>query len=224
MNTLNQASKLKEIEDNYFVRMMLPDAEKKASPYIEEERLNVMNLLKQIENAQEMNFIVIGAGTLWYIELVYDQVKTYIAIEPLADIFIQKQLRYLLTKHPNIKVIDKELGDFESSDLPSNNSVFVFHFNILAYIPDPLEKINKYIKKGDIIYISSWGTSEKARTVRKNYFEYLNLNVSQDSFKIDPDDTIGLCNLDIFPFQKLKHYKRHERIKGEIADMLIIYC
>lgn len=152
VKTLNQASKLKDIEDNYFVRMMLPDAEKKAEPYIKEERKVLLTLLASIQNAININFIVIGAGTLWYIDTVYDLVKKYIAVEPLADIFIQRQIRYLLAKHANIQVIDKELGDFDKESFPSDRSLFVFHFNILAYIPNPIRKINKYVRRRYYLY------------------------------------------------------------------------
>lgn len=223
-NKLNETSRLKDIEDNYFVRMMLPDSVKKAELYVAEESKELIQLISHVTNVGKMNFVVIGAGTLWYIEMVYEKVKQYIAIEPLADIFIQNQISFILKKHKNIKVIGKDFGEFKKTDLAKNNSIFVFHFNILSYIPDPIDKINKYLTNGDILYISSWSDSGKAKYVRKAYFDYLNQNKSFSSFRIDPEKTVGLCNLDIFPFKKLKYYKRHKRIKGKITDILIIYC
>jgi len=221
---LNKASQLKKIQDNYFVRMMLPDAEERAELYVKEEKEALLKLMTSIPGIDKMNFVIIGSGTIWYIELAYDKTKTYVAVEPLANIFIQRQFNYILSKHKNIKIIDKEFGDFTAIEIPNNNSIFVFHFNILAYIPNPIRNINKYLKEGDILYISSWNNSDEAKQVRKTYFDYLNLNTDSNSFKINPEETVGLCNLDIFPFHKLKYYKRHERIKGKITDILIIYC
>lgn len=220
---LSNPAQLEHLQSDYFVRMMLPDAEEKAYPYVHEEQRILTKLLKSIGNTARYNFVVIGSGTMWYIELVYGKVKKYIAVEPLADIFLPRQIRFMLKQHENIKIIGKEFGRFSKSDLGDFNSIFVFHFNILSYILDPIRKINKYLKKGDILYISSWNRKEEAARVRKEYFDFINSGTNSEVAKIDPDLAIGLCNLDSFPFHKLNYYKSHKRIKGEITDVLIIH-
>lgn len=220
---LNNTTELKNIQDNYFVRMMLPDSEERAEPYVQEEKKALIDLMSSTDNLNIMNFIVVGAGTMWYLDLSFDRAGKYIAIEPLADIFIQKQVSFILSKHPNIKIIGSEFGDFQETDLGINNSIFVFHFNIISYIHNPLSKINKYLKEGDVLYISSWANTDEAKTARKNYFDYLNLNTDSNHFQIDPNEETGLSNLDAFSFRKLKYYKNHKRIKGKITDILIIY-
>lgn len=215
---------VKDIAANYFVRMMLPDAEKNAEPYVNEEKTALMNLISDIDNLDDINFVVIGAGTLWYVEMVLGKVKQYIAVEPYADIFIQKQLSYILGFHKDIKVISNEFGDFDKDQIGNGNSIFVFHFNILSYIPDPVKNINKYLKPGDVLYISSWSDSLKAQAVRKTYFDYLNLEQKDGSFTIDPASPVGLYDLDSFPFSELSSYNSHQRIKGAIVDILIIHC
>lgn len=224
MTQLNSPKRLKKIKDEYFVKMMLPDSEEKALPYVNEEEATLKKLLNSNNHINDFNFVVVGSGTLWYLDIAYGKVKNYIAVEPLADIFIHEQVRFILQKHKNIKVIGEEFGEYEIEQPLMQNSMFVFHFNILSYIPNPIRRINKYLKEGDILYISSWNSTIKAKSVRKNYFDYLNANTSSNSYKINPDETTGLCNLDVFPFDKLKFYKSHERIKGEITDILIIYC
>lgn len=203
---------------------MLPDAERKAEPYVKEERKTLVYLIDSIPKLNEKNFIVVGSGTLWYIELAFGKVKTYVAVEPLADIFIQKQVQFILNQHKDVKVINKDFGEFKLNEIPNINSLYVFHFNILAYILHPIRSINMYLKEGDIIYISSWNRTLKAKQARKKYFDFVNNNTGSNSFKIDPEKTTGLCNLDVFPFNRLKYYKKHKRIKGEITDILIIYC
>lgn len=222
--SLNGASELKNIQNNYFVRMMLPDAELKAEPYVYEESKLLQDLLSSTNSLDTYNFVVVGSGTLWYIDMAYGRVKNYVAIEPLADIFIQKQVSYILTKHKDIHIIGQDFGNFNSNELPNNKSIFIFHFNILSYIPDPIEKINSYIKEGDILYLSTWNSTNEAKTVRKSYFDFINIGMNPDEFRIDPLKPIGLCNLDVFPFEKLKYYKSHKRVKGNITDILIINC
>ncbi|MCX6745273.1 MAG: hypothetical protein NTX82_07180 [Candidatus Parcubacteria bacterium] len=216
--------KLKEVRDSFFVRMMLPDSEEKALLYVEEEKRNLEVMIWHIKNLSKMNFVVIGAGALWYLDLVFGKVKKYIAIEPLADTFIQKQVRFVISKHDNIRVIGKELGSFKKNILPTGGSIFVFHFNILAYISNPMKNINKYIKKGDILYLSTWSNSKKAVKVRKEYFDFLGLHQFKNVFKIDPKENMGICKFDHFPFNRLKYYREHKRITGSITDILIIYC
>lgn len=223
VKNLNNAKPLEDLQSDYFVRMMLPDAEKKVLPYVIEEKANLIKLLKSINKTDNFNFVVIGSGTLWYIDLVYESVKKYIAIEPLADIFIAKQVMFVLKQLKNIDVIKNNFGDFSKKILIKNNSIFVFHFNILSYIYDPVKKINKYLKEGDILYISSWNTTESAIKVRKEYFDLINSGTNPADSRIDPTSTLGLCNLDLFPFSELKYYKSHKRIKGKITDILIIY-
>lgn len=203
---------------------MLPESEKKAQSYVDEEIKSLSSLMSSVTDLKERNFIIVGAGTLWYIDLVYGQVKNYIAIEPLADIFIQKQVNFILSMHQDIAVIDKDFGDFDQRDLPTNSSIFVFHFNILSYLSQPIKKINKYLRKGDILYLSTWNSTPEAKKTRKEYFSFINDGMSPSEFTIDPDKAIGWCNLDAFPFQKLKYYQSHQRIKGLITDILIIRC
>lgn len=220
---MKESIKTLQEKDDYFIKMMMPDAEKKAELYIQEEKDAIARLLSGVKSLNKMNFIVVGAGALWYIEMAFARAKRYIAIEPLADIFIQKQFSFILSKHKNIKVIAKELGNFKKSEIPNNSSIFIFHFNILAYLPDPIDKINKYLKKGDILYFSTWGNSNRARKIKQEYFKYLGLDQAANPFKIDFSSD-KLCDLDAFPFDQLKYYKTHKRIKGKIADILIIYC
>jgi hypothetical protein len=102
--------------------------------------------------------------------------------------------------------------------------MFIFHFNILAYINNPIKNINKYLKRGDIIYLSTWCNSKNAAKVKKEYFDFLGLHHYKTLFNFDPKKNKDICKFERFPFDKLKYYKGHERIKGSITDILIIYC
>lgn len=219
---LSETNAVSRVESDYFVRMMLPAAEKQAASYVREEKRQILRLLGARKYLSH-NFVVVGAGTLWYIDDVYDKVRKYIAVEPLAEIFIQKQVRFLIRQLPKIHVIGKEFGRFPKRELGTANSLFIFHFNILSYIEDPIKQINKYLRAGDVLYLSTWADTEQARRTRKAYFDVINIGHDSEG-KIDPGSGVGLCNLDDFDFSSLAAYKRHERRKGQIADILIIYA
>lgn len=220
---LNNAKQQKILQE-YFVRMMMPEIQKLALPFELEEEKELSILLRSIKKNNN-NFVVVGAGTLFYIELALKLNFKYIAVEPLIDLFVQKQVKFLLNQNKKIKLINKDFGNFSKSELPAKNTVFAFIFNILGYIKNPLAKINKYLKAGDIIFICSWNNENpKARKVRKEYFKTLNNTNQKQNLIIYNNKTIGICNLNAFPFNKLSSYKRHIRLKGEITDILIIYC
>lgn len=112
---LNNAAQLESLQSDYFVRMMLPDAEEKAQPYVAEERRSLSRLIGSIGDIARRNFVVIGSGTIWYIELAYLKTRKYIAVEPLAEIFLPQQIRFVLGQHKNVRIIDKEFGGFRSA-------------------------------------------------------------------------------------------------------------
>ncbi len=209
------------IDENYFFRMMSPQATKLTTQYDREEQNNLAKLFKTLPNLKSINFIVVGAGPLWSIELAFSRVKNYIAIEPLSNLFIQKQFSFLIKQFPHIQIINKKFQDVSKEKLPQGKSIYAFIFNIISYMENPIVYINKLIRKGDILYISTWNNTKEAKEIRRKYFDYL--NSFEKNVIIDPEKTIGLCNLDIFPFNELKYYKNHKRIKGEITDILIIY-
>ncbi|MCX6732944.1 MAG: hypothetical protein NTV98_05385 [Candidatus Roizmanbacteria bacterium] len=209
------------VTEEYFFRMMSPGAARKSKSYEDEEQKSLQWLIDNTSDIFERNFIVIGAGTLWYVDLVFNKVKNYIAIEPLSKLYISRQLMFLIKKFKNIKIISKLFGDVSIDEIPNGKNIYVFMFNILAYIEGPITRINKLIKPNDIIYISSWNKTPEAKQVRKKYFDYL--NSFENEIIIDPESTLGLCHLDNFPFDKLKYYKSHKRITDKITDILIIY-
>lgn len=219
---LTESPEKGSVSKDYFYRMLSPQAIKWSNPYnLEEEKLLKQLLLKMV-NIRNMNFIAVGAGELWYLKYGLKHAQKYVAIEPSLDVFLSDSIKYLASQMKSITLINKKFGDVNLNEIPPANSLYVFLFNILAYIENPVQTINKILRQGDILFISSWNhKSTKAKAVRKKYFDYL--NSFEKEVVIDPEDTIGLCHLDNFPFQKLKYYSKHERIIGKIVDILIIY-
>ncbi len=227
MNIFKRKNKFTEtpvpgsVSEEYFYRMLSPYALKYSAPYNIEEESALKELLSKNSFKDNTSLAVIGCGDLWYVDLARRYNMGYVAVEPLIDIFVNKYIQSLINSFGNIYLIKSKFGEINSNSLPSGNLLWVFTFNILAYIENPIEHINKYLRQGDILFISSWCQNKEAKYVRKEYFDYL--NSFEREVVINPEETIGLCKLDIFPFNELKYYKTHIRIKGKITDVLIIY-
>ncbi len=209
------------VGEDYFHRMMSPEAALLARPYDREEIVQIKSLLAELPNCAQMNFVVVGAGQLWYMPTTFKKVAHYIAIEPLGKLFVTKQFRFLIKQFDTITLLEKKFQDVEPLDIPEGSSVYAFIFNILAYIDHPIKNINRLLKKGDVLFITSWSNRDEAKKVRRKYFNYL--NQFEDEVVIDPEKTIGLCHLELFPFDKLTHYQSHKLLHGVITDTLIIY-
>lgn len=89
-------------------------------------------------------------------------------------------------------------------------------FNVLAYIPNPIVQINRYINPQDIILISTWNNyNENAINIRSEYY---------DAVKLETAPSLIKCNISDFNCEQLKYFKFSKRITKQITDYLIIYC
>ncbi len=211
------------VNDEFFIRMMLPIIKKEASSYNAEEKNVLLNLLTNLPNKALYQLVVIGSGALSYVDVAISQHLSYVAIEPLIDFYIQSELLFLIEQKHNITIIPKTFGDFPSTDLNKTNRVFLFTFNVFAYIGDAIEKINRYINTGDIIFVSTWNLhSNNALKIRKKYFDYINKSMMEVHTNMSEFQNGEIYNLDNFDCSKLNYYTNNQRIKGEITDVLII--
>ena len=209
------------VSESFFLRMMLPQAMKYAAPYEREEERVLKKVLSSLENLENFNTVVIGAGPLFYLNLFYHRVKSYTAIEPLSQMFIQKQFQFLVKQFKDIHIVSKRFHEVDKTNLQNGNQIFVFIFNIFSYLHDPFKDLNKLVKPGDVIVLSTWTYTDRAKKIRKKYFDYL--NKGEGNIVIDGNSERALVRFERFPFKKIKHYKNHTRITGKVTDFLIIY-
>ncbi len=209
------------VSQDYFFRMMSPTATKYANPFLDEEKRFINETLDGQEKLRSYNFVTIGSGQLSLLEIALRKAKSYTAIEPLLNLWLSKDLLFMLKGIKKVKLINKQFGKFDKKKLFPGHNLFIFLFNILAYIEHPLSKINSVITPGDVLFITTWQRSTKAEEIRTEYFNYL--NSFENETIIDPKKTIGLCKLKYFPFHKLKYYKKHKYLNGDIVSGLIIY-
>lgn len=210
------------VDDEYFYRMLSPYALRLSAPYNDEESEVLEQCLESYPSVKGMNFVAVGGGELWELRRASKYAKRYICIEPLADIFINDSVKYLVEQFDNISYVPKRFGDVKQSDIPPGNSFFMFLFNILAYVDNPIDSINKLLQPGDVLFISTWAETAEARRTRASYFDHL--NEIEKEVIIDPEQGVGLSHFDHFPFEELAHMKSYERVKGTVTDILIIYA
>ena len=209
------------VDDEYFYRMLSPYALKLSAPYNDEESAILERCLRTHPNISNMNFVAIGGGELWELRRAAKFAKNYVCIEPLADVFINDSVKYLTEQLGNVSYVAKRFGEVNRSDLPHGSAFFMFLFNILAYIEEPVQAINHIIRPGDTLFITTWADTEEARRTRSAYFGHL--NAGEPEVVIDPELSIGLSYFDNFPFDELKYFKSQERIRGKVTDVLIIH-
>lgn len=220
----NTSNDMSDIQTEYFIRMMLPSIKKIANPYISEEEDILTSLISSMDCKKGNNLIVVGAGSLSYIEIALKYKLGYVAIEPLIDWYIQQELFYILKQNPDLSFIKDEFGAFSPSELANGHNIFSFIFNVFAYIEDGIEKLNKYIKPGDLIFISTWNLSNQcAKDIRDKYFQHIH---DAMNYKLIPDALTHYksSNFNNFKFDKLTFYQNHQRIIKGITDSLIIEC
>lgn len=212
---------LSKIDDDYFYRMLSPQALKISAPYHLEEEKNLVAMLQQCHNISDMNFIAVGGGELWCLRIAMQYAKRYVCIEPLANVFLNDSVKYMIEQQHNIEYIANDFEATSRSELPEGGCFFMFLFNIFAYINNPLEAISRMARPGDVIFITTWADTPEAQGIRKAYFDYL--NSFEDTSVIDPSKMVGLSRLEQVPFNTLHFYKKHEYVEGRITKTLIVY-
>ena len=207
--------------DEYFIRMMLPIIKEEVHSYDAEEKKILLDILENLIDKELHQLVVIGAGTLSYVEVATSLRINYVAVEPLINFYIQKELLFVLKQQSNISIIPENFGEFKENKLREGKRIFMFVFNVFAYIPNPIDKINQYLKKGDIIFISTWNLhSDKANDIRTKYFDMI--CKSMDVENLNEFKKGKTYDLNEFSFEKLNSYVSHKRLKGDITDILII--
>lgn len=219
---LTEAPVTGSVSSEYFYRMLSPYSLKLSKPYNDEENEHLEACLQHMPGIRDMCFVAVGGGELWQLRRALKYAKSYVCIEPLTDVFVNDSVQCLVEQHARVSCVAKRFNDVERNDLPDGPAFLMFTFNIFAYLENPVQSINDLCHPGDILFITTWADSHKARQTRQSYFEYLNR--PEEEIVIDPNETIGLTHLEVFPFDKLRHYERHEYITGNITNTLIIYA
>lgn len=220
LNPLTEVPEEGSVSSEYFFRMMSPRASVLAKNYLDDETNLLESTIDKLDDPKEYNLIAVAGGQLGMLKTGLEKNKSYTCIEPLANLYLGKQIQYLVKKIQNVHIVKKRFADTIRKDLPDGKNLFVFMFNILAYIKNPIREINDLIRPGDVLFISTWSATPKAKEIRAKYFDYL--NSFEKKVIIDPENTIGVCDLRAFPFERLRYSEEHRFIRTEVVEILEI--
>ena len=210
---------LGRISDEYFYRMLSNEGIRLSAPFhLEEERALRSALSAHAD--QRSTVLAIGSGELWALRLALQHAGAYLCVEPLLDLHINDSVRYLVEQNPRVRLLGKLFSQLQQEDLPEGPAFYLFFFNVLAYISHPLEHLNRLLRPGDTLFISTWADTERAREVCAGYFHYLNQHVAEQVSPPRLEET--RCQLSRLPVWELRHYHAHQLIPGEVAEVLVV--
>jgi hypothetical protein len=202
-----------------FKHMLSNPALKKAQVYLNEEQSILEKLVCNISQPCKMNFCVVGGGAFHYLPLAAHYFSKYVIIEPYLRCFVDKEHLMVIRKLTNIKCIEASFEDYcqkHSSVFSMTKTVYIFWFNVISYIQNPIAWLNKIVKSGDIIFISKWGNTEKAQKTLKDYFNCVNNMEGRKAYKVLP------TSQDI-PFHQLCYNSAIQFVRQSITDIVIVH-
>ncbi len=161
-----------------FMHMLSKKALDIATPYLQEEKLILEQLMENNPKTRDMNFCVIGAGPLFYFSTGIRYANNYIAVEPHINQFVNSSYVETLMLDSKVTVFPQYFEEFckkaAKKESSAQNTLYVFWFNVINYIESPIRFLNKILKKGDIVFISGWSDSSYAKKNIEKYFECIN--------------------------------------------------
>ncbi|MFH1832209.1 MAG: hypothetical protein ABH827_05430 [bacterium] len=203
-------------ERSFFYKMLCPDSVGYTHEYLKEEEQLLHNFVAHHTSMQDMNFIVVGAGPLLHLSLGYEHARRYVAVDPIADQFLNDSMRSLIAHDEKIKIFNKPLEALEKHEVPVGNSLYVFTFNVVSYIKDFGVAINNVIRKGDVLFISYWNNTKENEELIFNYFDFVYGKDAQ-VFRRPLLDTGDI------DYKNNKFFKRAEQFCGKVVKTIIVY-
>lgn len=203
-------------EKEIFYKMFSPRGLALAQAYLdEEERMLRKNIIETPSFSQLSNAIVIGSGPLHYLDLTHSMGKNYIAVDKHLDVFINSHLSYIIDPVQKIELINKSFEDLSAQELPQNNSLFIFTFNVFSYMKNPLSSINRIIKEGDILFIAGW--DKKAQEDMVKY-----LSCIFDNSPSSLEHIHSMCAIPQMDYSKILKARKIETFEGDFCQSVII--
>jgi|SaaInlStandDraft_5_1057022.scaffolds.fasta_scaffold01317_10 hypothetical protein len=166
-------------KEKLFTSMMQPSALNKANLFLKEEREQVESILLS-KKGDISNILVIGGGPLTYIDLARKYGCKHICINPFLFTYLNDNKEIDCLSENCDELISDKFEDIAPNQLLRKNSLYVFHFNVISYIDDVVEKLDWLAKTGEMIVISTWLDDEFSRRIKKEYFKEVGSKCTAD--------------------------------------------
>jgi|GEM_PF-6961237 hypothetical protein len=203
-------------EEMSFYRMLSKESGKFTKYYLTEEGEILKNFVTKQTEVKNMNFVVVGAGPLLHLPLGYENSKRYIAIDPITDLFVKNSQQNFISKNKKIKIFKKYFEELEPNEISSENSLYVFTFNVISYIKNWKNALNKIIKRGDIVFVSYWNNNLKNKTLINEYYDF----IYGKELILLQKNMIDTCDID---YKKIKYFKHAKKFHGKFVKAITIY-
>lgn len=202
-----------------FKRMFTDLAFKEAHAYISEEQSVLEELIRNTYQTCRMNFCIVGGGPFHYLPLASQYFNKYILIEPYLRHLVDEYSIKAKKKLTNIECIEKRFEDYcrdFSTPSFSTKTLYVFWFNVIAYIQNPIECLNRIIKTGDTVFISRWGNSEKSQKTLEDYLNHVNSGKKKNAHR-------SLQVAQSLPLDQLCCTSKLKFVRQNITDIVIAH-
>ena len=211
-----QYRKCEHFERKRFLRMLCPLGLNLAKPYLAEERQSLLALMEKEHLYSNSLFIAIGAGPLIHLDVAISYNQTYVGIDPLINEFINK-----LVKIPanGITIINKTLEEVNKCELPLGRQLFVFLFNVISYINDVAEHVNRLVRPGDFVFFSTWSKTKESNKNKHDYFQHV--NCEKLPFSEKRNFMVSIIDADAL-ISRIEGVKQVEREKKQIMTNYIL--
>jgi hypothetical protein len=155
----------------FFTRMFTREALASAEAFLRFEELTLKKTLDDFPVIK--NLVVIGSGPLAYRYLISRKSRQlfYVGIDPYYQVAGEMA--------PHTFLIDQLFEDVQRSGWRRGASLYVFWFNVLFYITDPVFHLNRLLRPGDIVFNSGWSTKPSALPVMEDYFSHVYHDATQ---------------------------------------------
>ncbi|MBO9480692.1 hypothetical protein [Salinisphaera sp. G21_0] len=149
------------------------------APYLQHESGVLQNLI--ISDTKINNMVVVGSGPLTFRNLAISHDIGYYAVDPF----------YRVNSDANvINFINLHFESITRSQITKENVIFVFWFNVAFYIKDFSESVRRIVRKGDILFISSWGNGIQSKALLKKYLKSVYQTRDEGTIEIMVDNIL----------------------------------
>lgn len=205
-----QSVALSKSTPSHFITMYSRSALSAAQEYLSHEKEVVISVLQQ--NPLIKNLVVIGSGPAAYLDTAYDFQCQYIGIDPFY--------RLKEVNKKNIFYFDCSFNDINRTQLPDGPCLFLFWFNVLHYLKDPVQALIKITKTEDIILHSTWSFKNDTTQYMKSYFREVyrdSAHCYQQAIKCIREKNNEVCLIEL---PTIKSYTTHD---NQINRCIVLY-
>ncbi|WP_257296771.1 hypothetical protein [Endozoicomonas sp. YOMI1] len=152
------------------------------APFLQHELSILQNLI--IGDTKINNMVVVGSGPLTYRNLAILHNIGYYAVDPF----------YRVNSDANaINMINLHFESITRNQITKENVIFVFWFNVAFYIKNFAESVRRTVRKGDILFISSWGNGIESKALLKKYLKSVYQTKDERMIEIMVNEILKFC-------------------------------